>query len=234
MTIEIRKAADRGETQIGWLDSRHCFSFGSYVDQTNTGHGLLGVSNDDRVAPATGFGTHGHSDMEIITWVLSGEVEHSDTLGNHGIISPGLAQRMTAGRWIRQSEPNPSPDVEAHFVQMWVPPDIVGLEPGYEQQDVTELLNAGGLVAIAGGTGSGAVIHINQRDAVMSVGRLKPGETVSLPVAVHVHVFVALGAGELNGHNALEQGDAVRLTDEVAQAVTAGSEGAELIVWATA
>ena len=187
MTIEIRKAADRGETQIGWLDSRHCFSFGSYVDQTNTGHGLLGVSNDDRVAPATGFGTHGHSDMEIITWVLSGEVEHSDTLGNHGIISPGLAQRMTAGRGIRHSEQNPSPDVEAHFVQMWVPPDIVGLEPGYEQQDVTELLNAGGLVAIAGGTGSGAVIHINQRDAVMSVGRLKPGETVSLPVAVQVN-----------------------------------------------
>ena len=234
MTIEIRKAADRGETQIGWLDSRHCFSFGSYVDQTNTGHGLLVVSNDDRVAPATGFGTHGHSDMEIITWVLSGEVEHSDTLGNHGIISPGLAQRMTAGRGIRHSEQNPSPDLEAHFVQMWVPPDTVGLEPSYEQQDVTELLNAGGLVVIAGGADSGAAIRINQRDAVMSVGRLKPGETVSLPVAVHVHVFVALGAGELNGHNALEQGDAVRLTDEVAQAVTAGSEGAELIVWATA
>jgi len=234
VTIEIRNAADRGETQIGWLDSRHCFSFGSYVDQTNTGHGLLLVSNDDRVAPATGFGTHGHSDMEIITWVLSGEVEHSDTLGNHGIIGPGLAQRMTAGRGIRHSEQNPSPDVEAHFVQMWVPPDTVGLEPSYEQQDVTELLNAGGFVAIAGGIGSGAVIHINQSDAVMSVGRLKPDETVSLPVAVHVHVFVALGAGKLNGHNALEQGDAVRLTNEAAQAVTAGPEGAELIVWATA
>ena len=234
MAIEIRNAAARGETQIGWLDSRHCFSFGSYVDQTNTGHGLLLVSNDDRVAPATGFGTHGHSDMEIITWVLSGEVEHSDTLGNHGIIGPGLAQRMTAGRGIRHSEQNPSPDVEAHFVQMWVPPDTVGLEPGYEQQDVTELLNAGGLVAIAGGTGSGAVIHINQRDAVMSVGRLKPGETVSLPVAVHVHVFVALGSADLNSHKALEQGAAVRLTDEGPQAITAGPEGAELIVWATA
>ena len=93
MTIEIRSAASRGETQIGWLDSKHSFSFGSYVDHTNTGHGLLIVSNDDRVAPATGFGTHGHADMEIITWVLSGEVEHSDTLGNHGIIRPGLAQR---------------------------------------------------------------------------------------------------------------------------------------------
>jgi redox-sensitive bicupin YhaK (pirin superfamily) len=172
--------------------------------------------------------------MEIITWVLSGEVEHSDTLGNHGIIGPGLAQRMTAGRGIRHSEQNPSPDVEAHFVQMWVPPDTVGLEPGYEQQDVTELLNAGGLVAIAGGTGSGAVIHINQRDAVMYAGRLKAGEAVSLPVALHVHVFVALGSAELNGHKALEQGAAVRLTNEGSQAITAGPEGAELIVWATA
>jgi len=104
MTIEIRTAASRGETQIGWLDSKHSFSFGSYVDRTNTGHGLLLVSNDDRVAPATGFGTHGHADMEIITWVLSGEVEHSDTLGNHGIIRPGLAQRMSAGTGIRHSE----------------------------------------------------------------------------------------------------------------------------------
>jgi redox-sensitive bicupin YhaK (pirin superfamily) len=117
---------------------------------------------------------------------------------------------------------------------MWVPPDTVGLEPGYEQQDVTQLLNAGGLVAIAGGTGSGAVIHINQRDAVMYAGRLKAGEAVSLPVALHVHVFVALGSAELNGHKALEQGAAVRLTDEGSQAITAGPEGAELIVWATA
>jgi len=141
MTIEIRTAASRGETQIGWLDSKHSFSFGSYVDRTNTGHGLLLVSNDDRVAPATGFGTHGHADMEIITWVLSGEVEHSDTLGNHGIIRPGLAQRMSAGTGIRHSEHNPSPDVEAHFVQMWVPPDTQGIEPGYEQQEVGHLLD---------------------------------------------------------------------------------------------
>ena len=233
MTIELRRAADRGETQIGWLDSRHCFSFGSYVDPSNTGHGLLLVSNDDRVAPATGFGTHGHADMEIITWVLSGEVEHSDTLGNHGIIRPGLAQRMTAGTGIRHSEHNPSPDVEAHFVQMWVPPDTTGLEPGYEQRDVSELLAGGGLVAIAGGTGAGAAIHINQRNAVMYAGRLVPGESVSLPVTPFVHVFVALGSVSVTGSEQLAEGDALRLTDEGSIEVTAGSDGAELIVWAT-
>ena len=234
MTIEICRAASRGETQIGWLDSRHCFSFGSFVDPTNTGHGLLIVSNDDRVAPATGFGTHGHADMEIITWVLSGEVEHADTLGNHGIIGPGLAQRMTAGTGIRHSEHNPSPDVEAHFVQMWVPPDTVGLDPGYEQRDVSELLDGGGLVAIAGGEGTGAAIHINQRNAVMYAGRLNADESVSFPVAPFVHVFVARGAVSVVGSEELAEGDALRLTDEGPLEAIAGSGGAELIVWATA
>ena len=232
MTLELRKATGRGETQIGWLDSRHCFSFGSYVDPNNTGHGLLVVSNDDRVAPATGFGTHGHADMEMITWVLSGAVEHADTLGNQGIIRPGIAQRMTAGTGIRHSEHNPSPDVEAHFIQMWVPPDTVGLEPGYEQVDVSELLARGGLVAIAGGSGSGAAIHINQRNAVMYAGRLVPDESVLLPVAPFVHVFVALGSAMVTGSEILTEGDALRLTDEESIEVTAGSDGAELIVWA--
>ncbi len=234
MTVEIHKAASRGETQIGWLDSKHSFSFGSYVDRSNTGHGLLLVNNDDRVAPATGFGTHGHADMEIITWVLSGEVEHADTLGNHGIIRPGLAQRMSAGTGIRHSEHNPSPDVEAHFVQMWVQPDTQGIEPGYEQQEVGHLLDQGGLVAIAGGPECGAVIRINQRDAVMYAGRLKPGETCPIPVAAHVHLFVALGSASFDGSQPLEEGDAVRLTNEGAHMLSAGPAGAEIIVWATA
>lgn len=234
MTVEIRDAASRGETQIGWLDSKHSFSFGSYVDRSNTGHGLLLVSNDDRVAPATGFGTHGHADMEIITWVLSGEVEHADTLGNQGIIRPGLAQRMSAGTGIRHSEHNPSPDVEAHFVQMWVLPDTQGIEPGYEQQEVGHLLDEGGLVAIAGGPESGAVIRINQRDAVMYAGRLQPGETCPIPVATHVHLFVAIGSASFDGSQPLEEGDAVRLTNEGSHTLSAGPAGAEVIVWATA
>ncbi|MEX1217898.1 MAG: pirin family protein [Acidimicrobiales bacterium] len=234
MAIEVRKAHSRGETNIGWLDSRHSFSFGSYVDQSNTGHGLLLVSNDDRVAPTTGFGMHGHSDMEIITWVLSGEIEHADTLGNHGIIAPGLAQRMTAGTGIRHSEHNPSPDIEAHFVQMWVPPDTPGLEPSYEQVEVGELIEKGGLVPIAGGPASGAAIEINQRDAVMYVGRLRSGELVATPTAAHVHVFVAVGAVHFNGAELLDAGDAVRLTEEGPHSLQAGSDGAEVIVWATA
>ena len=234
MTIALRPAASRGETQLGWLDSRHSFSFGSFVDPMDTGHGLLIVNNDDRVAPASGFGTHGHSDMEIITWVLSGEVEHADTLGNQGIIRPGLAQRMSAGTGIRHSEHNPSPDTEAHFIQMWVVPDTTGLPPGYEQQDVTDLLNEGGLVAIAGGDGSGAAIRINQANAVMFAGRLRTGESVELPQAQHVHLFVALGSAVLEGVDSLGEGDAVRFTNEGPHSLVAGSGGAEVIVWATA
>ena len=232
--IDIRRAASRGRTDIGWLDSRHSFSFGGYREPGNSGHGLLLVSNDDRVAPATGFGTHPHRDMEIITWVLQGEVEHADTLGNRGVIRPGLAQRMTAGTGIEHSEFNPSPDIEAHFVQMWVLPDTTGLEPGYEQVDVTAALERGGLVLIAGGSDSGAAIRINQRDASMFIGRLRPDETISIPDAPHVHVFMAIGSGDFAGAGALEHGDAVRLTDGGTPTLTAGPEGAEVIVWVTA
>jgi redox-sensitive bicupin YhaK (pirin superfamily) len=233
-TIEVRRAASRGHTDIGWLDSRHSFSFGSYRDQRNTGHGLLIVNNDDRVAPAKGFGTHPHRDMEIVTWVLAGEVEHADSMGNHGVIRPGLAQRMTAGTGIEHSEFNPDPDIETHLVQMWVLPDTAGLEPGYEQVDVTDRLEQGGLVLIAGGPDTDAAIHINQRDASMSVGRLQPDEAVLIPDAPHVHVFLAIGEADLVGVGALGQGDAVRLTDGGTPLLTAGPEGAEIIVWATA
>ena len=234
MTVEIRRAADRGATQLGWLDSRHSFTFGAFVDPEDTGHGLLIVNNDDRVAPATGFGTHGHADMEIVTWVLSGEVEHADTLGNHGIIRPGLAQRMSAGTGIRHSEHNPSPDVEAHFIQMWVLPDRSGHEPGYEQVDVSHLLAQGGLVPIAGGAGTGAAIHINQPRATMHAGRPGAGDSIELPIAEHVHVFVALGSARFGDGPELDQGDAVRLTAEGPHRLTAGADGAEIIVWATA
>ena len=220
--VEIRPAAGRPHTQIDWLDSWHSFSFGGHYDPANTHHGLLLVSNDDLVAPAGGFGTHPHRDMEIVTWVLDGEVEHRDTEGNHGIIRRGLAQRMSAGTGIRHSEMNPSPDAEAHFVQMWVLPDTEGIDPGYEQRDVTDALEAGGLVAVAGGPGSGAAIHINQRDAVLWVGRLEPGEEVLVPDAPHVHVFVAVGAADLDGGGPLAEGDAARLTDAGSPRLVAG------------
>ncbi len=230
---DIRRAGTRGHTDIGWLDSWHSFSFGGYHDPTNTGHGLLLVSNDDRVAPDQGFGTHSHRDMEIVTWVLSGEVEHTDTMGNHGIITPGLAQRMSAGTGLMHSENNPSPDTVAHFVQMWVPPDTRGLAPSYEQRDVSAELARGGLVAVAGGEGSGAAVRINQAGAVLWVGRLTPGERVSVPEAPHVHLFVAVGSATLDPAEALAEGDAVRLVDAGSPGLVAGPDGAEVLIWAT-
>ena len=176
-TIDIRRADTRFATNAGWLESRHCFSFSRHYDPSNTHHGLLLVSNDDIVAPRTGFDTHPHQDMEIITWVMSGELEHKDTLGNKGLIYPGLAQRMSAGRGIWHSEKNNTLDAPVHFIQMWVLPDTEGVDPGYQQLDINPELDKGGLVPIASGRGHESAIAIRQKNAVLWGGRLKPGET---------------------------------------------------------
>jgi redox-sensitive bicupin YhaK (pirin superfamily) len=130
--IDIRRSDQRFHTHINWLDSHHCFSFSGHYDPHNTHHGLLLVSNDDVVRPNTGFRTHPHQDMEIVTWVLDGELEHKDSEGHSGIIYPGLAQRMSAGTGIWHSEMNPHKDKNVHFIQMWVPPDTKGINPSYE------------------------------------------------------------------------------------------------------
>jgi redox-sensitive bicupin YhaK (pirin superfamily) len=228
-TIDHRPADSRFHTDIGWLDSWHSFSFGEHYDAANTGHGLLIVSNDDRVAPAGGFGTHGHRDMEIVTWVLDGELEHRDSIGTNGVIYPGLAQRMSAGSGIRHSEMNHSSTMPVHFVQMWVVPDQYGIEPGYEQLDVGDRLAEGGLVAVASGRGHSGAITIHQQGAVMWVGRLSDGETVTLPDAPYVHVFAARGDVRF-GDTTLREGDAARLTDAGPLELTAQGD-AEVIVW---
>jgi len=230
-TIDIRTAASRYVTDMGWLDSRHSFSFGSHQDAGNTGHGLLIVSNDDRVAAGGGFGAHGHRDMEIVTWVLSGELEHQDSAGNQGVLYPGLAQRMSAGAGIRHSEMNASADEPVRFVQMWVVPDTAGIAPGYEQRDMNDALADGGLVAVASGKDHPNAIRIHQSGAAMYVARLSDRETVTVPDARFVHVFVAHGAIELNDQErTLNEGDAARLTDAGRVAIT--SHGAsEIIVW---
>src|SRR5882762_1331436 len=151
--IDIRKKDQRFETEIAWLKSRHCFSFGGHYDPENTHHGLLLVNNDDIVRAGTGFSTHPHRDMEIITWVLDGELEHKDSEGNKGIIYPGLAQRMSAGRGIWHSEMNSHGSKPVHLVQMWVPPDTARIQPGYEQLDINAELDKGGLAPIASGRG---------------------------------------------------------------------------------
>jgi redox-sensitive bicupin YhaK (pirin superfamily) len=232
-SIDIRRAADRAHTRTDWLDSWHSFSFGPHYDPDNTHHGLLVVSNDDRVVPGAGFGTHSHRDMEIVTWVLEGRLAHRDSAGHEGVIEPGLAQRMSAGTGIMHSEMNASDSEPVHFVQMWVLPDAKGYRPGYQEGSVAEDLAGGGLVKVAAGDGD-AAIHINQRDAALYVARLAPAGTAELPDAPHVHVFVAVGSAMLEEAGALGTGDAARLTAAGARRVTAGDDGAEVIVWATA
>ncbi len=230
-TIDLRPAEERFKTNTGWLDSKHCFSFGYHHDPANTHHGLLLVSNDDIVQPNTGFSTHPHRDMEIVTWVLDGELEHTDTLGNKGVIYPGLAQRMSAGRGIWHSEINNTNGAPVHFVQMWVLPDTEQIDPSYEQLDIGAELDRGGLVPIASGRGHNAAINIRQRGAVLWGGRLQPAQTVQVPDSAFAHVYVARGEAELERAGKLVAGDAVRLTAAGAPTLTAGPAGAEVLIW---
>jgi redox-sensitive bicupin YhaK (pirin superfamily) len=233
MAVDIRPARSRFHTQLDWLDSWHSFSFGPHHDPSNTGHGLLLVNNDDVVRGGGGFANHGHRDMEIVTWVLDGELAHRDSTGTDGVIYPGLAQRMSAGSGIRHSEMNASATADVHLVQMWVLPDTDGIDPGYEQRDLNDAFTGDRLVVVASGQGHGGAVSIHQRDAVFSVGRLDAGREVAVPDAPHVHVFVAIGGAVLDGV-ALATGDAARLTDASPTTLAAGPEGAEVLIWATA
>ena len=229
-SVDVRRAGERFRTRVGWLDSRHSFSFGGHYDPRNTHFGLLLVSNDDRVRPESGFSTHPHRDMEIVTWVLEGELVHQDSAGHTGLIHPGLAQRMTAGSGILHSEMNSTRGADVHFVQMWVVPDAEGVRPGYEQLDINAELAGGGLVPVASGRGHDSAIRIHQRDAVLHAARLAAGTAVPLPAAPYVHLFVARGTVELDGAGALRAGDAVRITGGDGQQLT-GRTDAEVLVW---
>lgn len=229
--IDVRRSDERFSTDLGWLDARHSFSFGQHRDPRNLGHGLLIVSNDDWIAPGAGFDPHQHADMEIVTWVLEGALDHRDSAGNEGSIVPGLAQRMSAGRGITHSEANHSDTERVHVVQMWVAPDERCIEPDYEQVDVNDRLDAGGLVPVASGRGHDGAIVIRQGDAVMWVGRLTDGETVEVPVAPFVHLYVARGSVVLDGTR-LGEGDAARLTDAGGLGLRSTGDS-EVIIWET-
>ena len=229
--MEIRRADDRFRTASEWLDSRHSFSFGPHYDPANVGFGFLLAHNDETVAPGTGFDTHPHQDLEIVTWVLRGALAHQDSQGHSGLVYPGLAQRMSAGSGIQHSERNDGAE-PVHYVQMWVRPDELDLPPSYQQSEID--LTTGELVPIASGLpkhASSTAIRINQRSAGMSVARLGPGATVSLPSAPYLHLFVARGTAGLEGAGDLSTADAVRLTNAGEARVTAGPTGAELLVW---
>jgi redox-sensitive bicupin YhaK (pirin superfamily) len=231
--VDIRRADARFHTKIDWLDSWHSFSFSNHYDPNNTHHGLLLVHNDDVVAPGTGFGFHPHRDMEIVTWVLDGALEHQDSIGTRDVITPGLAQRMSAGRGIRHSEMNASRTEPVHLLQMWVPPDTADLEPSYEQRDVGAQYETGGLFPLASGRNPDAAITIHQRDATLWIARLDAGASFELPDAPYTHVFVARGSVDLEGGGSLTAGDAARTTAAGSRRVTAGPDGAELTVWET-
>jgi hypothetical protein len=238
-TVDVRRAADRYRTRIPWLDSHHSFSFGPHYDPANTHHGLLLVNNDDVVAPGTGFDTHPHRDMEIVTWVLGGSLVHQDSTGHAGVIYPGLAQRMSAGTGILHSEKNDSWRLQGdrhvdpvHFVQMWVVPDEAGVTPGYAQREIDAELLSGALVPVASGRPEHAdsAIGIANRHATLHAARLAPGQAVTLPDAPYLHLFVARGAVDLEEAGPLAEGDAVRLTATGGHRVTA-AEAAEILVW---
>jgi hypothetical protein len=238
--VDIRRAGERLATRIDWLDSKHSFSFGGHYDPSNTHHGVLLVNNDDVVKPGSGFETHPHRDMEIVTWVMRGSLVHQDSTGHSGVIYPGLAQRMSAGTGILHSEKNDSWRLEGqrhtdpvHFVQMWVVPDEGGITPGYEQLEIESDLLTGGLVPVASGMPAHegqAAIRIKNRYAALHAARLQPGQSVELPDAPYLHLFVPAGSVTLEGAGALGTGDAVRFTATGGQRVTA-VDAAEILLW---
>ncbi|MFF4956988.1 pirin family protein [Streptomyces sp. NPDC001222] len=239
--MDVRRAGRRATSRLSWLYSRHSFSLGTHrPDPANTHHGLLLVNNEDLVQPGTGFDTHPHQDMEIVTWVLQGSLVHQDSTGHSGVIHPGLAQRMSAGTGILHSEKNDSyrstdepPTDPVHFVQMWVLPDEAGITPGYEQLEIDGELLSGGLVTVASGMDrhkDATAIRIHNRHAALYAARLRPGQPVVLPEAPYLHVFVARGSVDLEDAGELGEGDAARFTATGGHRVSA-TESAEILVW---
>jgi len=212
--ITLRKAAERGHARHGWLDSYHSFSFADYYDPQHMGFGALRVINEDRVEPGMGFGTHGHQDMEIISYVLEGQLEHRDNMGTGSVIEPGDVQRMSAGRGVLHSEYNPSFTDGVHFLQIWIEPAVRGIAPSYEQKHFPAHEKSGRLRLIAAPDGADGAVTIHQ-DARVYAALLDGGASVAQPIAAprRAYVHVARGHVRVNGQ-ALAAGDAAMLVDE--------------------
>ncbi|MEO5700292.1 MAG: pirin family protein [Casimicrobiaceae bacterium] len=228
--IEIRKGGDRGHARHGWLDSRHSFSFADYHDPAHMGFGPLRVINEDRVAPGKGFGTHGHRDMEILSYVLDGQLEHRDSLGNGSVIVPGDVQRMSAGTGVQHSEYNPSRVEPVHFLQIWIEPAIRGAQPGYEQQHATEEARRNTLRVIACPEGGDGAVQLNQ-DARVHAALLDGDDAVEyiLPPGRRAYVHVARGALHVNDLP-LAAGDAVKIAGQSAIRIDRAA-GAEVLLF---
>ncbi len=228
--ITVRKAADRGRSQHDWLDSRHTFSFADYFDPAHVAFSKLRVINDDRVAPGQGFGTHGHRDMEIISYVVEGALEHKDSLGTGSVVRPGDVQRMTAGTGVRHSEFNPSASDPVRFLQIWILPRAEGLAPGYEQRtfSLAERRGRWRLVGSPDGREGSVTVH---QDVLLFAGCFESGERASLALAPGRKAWVQIvrGAIGMNGMR-LEEGDGAAVQEERELAFADG-EAAELLAF---
>lgn len=231
MTLEVRRAADRFTTVAEGRSTAHSFSFGAHYDPGNVGHALLVAHNDDRLEPGHGYPLHEHRDVEVVTWVLEGSLVHEDSQGHAGVVRPGLVQTMSAGRGVAHSERNDAPGdgVPVRFVQMWLRPQQPGGAPRYDQGEVT--LAPGRLVPLVSGDARvDAPARIRNTQASLHGARLPAGRAVRLPDAPYLHVFVARGSVDLEGAGTLAEADAVRVSGEGGQLLTARAD-AEVLVW---
>jgi redox-sensitive bicupin YhaK (pirin superfamily) len=228
--LEIRRANDRGHANHGWLDSYHSFSFADYWDPRHVEFGPLRVINEDRVVPGAGFGTHGHRDMEIISYVLEGELAHKDSTGTSSVIRQGDVQRMSAGRGVMHSEFNHSQAQPVHFLQIWIQPDVTGIAPEYEQKRFEPGEKRGRLRLVASPDGADGSVRIHQ-DARLFTGLFDGAERAALEVAPgrRLYVHVARGSVMANGE-VLDAGDALKLTDTPVLSLADGSD-AEVLVF---
>jgi quercetin 2,3-dioxygenase len=228
--IEVRRAGDRGYADHGWLRSFHSFSFADYWDPKHVEFGALRVINEDRVVPGAGFATHGHRDMEIVSYVLDGELAHKDSTGTSSVIRPGDVQRMSAGRGVRHSEFNHSNEKPVHFLQIWIQPNELGIDPGYEQRYFAANEKRGRLRLVASPDGAGGSVRIRQ-DARLYAGLFDGVERGTLVVAAgrRLYVHVARGMVTANGET-LAAGDALKLTGTATLALSDGAD-AEVLVF---
>ena len=227
--ITVRPSDERGHFDFGWLDTRHTLSFGDYHDPAHMGFRSLRVINEDRVAPARGFGMHPHRNMEIVTYVLDGALQHKDSMGNGEVLRPGEVQRMSAGTGILHSEFNPSPTEPVHLLQIWLLPESAGIEPSYEQRDFSDQLNKHGLTLIASPDGRDGSVSIHQ-DAKIYAARLPADEGIEHEIDPGRHAWLQIirGGVDVNGQ-ALHEGDAAAISDETSLAVRAHGDAEVLL-----
>ena len=228
--ITLRRSSERGHANHGWLNSYHSFSFASYQDPNHMGFGPLRVFNEDRVAPGQGFGTHGHRDMEIISYVLSGALEHKDSIGNGSVLRPGYVQRMSAGKGVMHSEFNPSPNEPVHFLQIWIEPHVVGIAPSYEETQFSDAEKRGKLRVIASPDGRDGSVKIHQ-DACVYASLLDGNDAVSHALALgrQAYVHVVRGIVSANGQT-LGTGDAAKIGAEAYMELS-GAKDAEILLF---